>query len=310
MVNEQKIRTGLFYASVLIFLIGLPFILSFALGYKFNRRTFKFTKAGLIVLRSQPQGASVYLNSKALNVKTPAIITELLPGDYYVELKLDKHYPWEEEIKVEAGKVTRLEKIILFPLRSHIKQLNKDRFSSFWIDDEIGSVYYVNNADNSIYKSDPDGQHYKRIAVFLWIPAPKKWKISPDGEKILYFNAHQIGITYLRPESRPSSANPPFILNYSGENIMDVFWHSDSFHLVLLTQGSIKAQEAQGNSLPVTLVKLGRRDNAAFYDIRNDTLYFLDLQKAADGNFYDNLYKLELNARTFPLQELMRRKND
>jgi len=311
MLNEQKIRAGLFYSSVLVFLIGLPFILSFALGYKFNRRTFKFTKAGLIVLKSQPQGASVYLNGRKLNIKTPAIITELLPGDYYLGLELDKHYPWAEEIKVEAAKVTRLEKIILFPLRSHVKQLNKDTFYSFWINGEKGVIYYINHGNNSVYKSDLEGQHYKRVAIFLRVtPVPLQWKISPDEEKLLYFNTHQIGITYLRPENKSSGARPPLLINYSPANIVDVFWHSDSFHLILLTQRSIEAIETQPNPRPVTLLNLNKENNAAFYDTHNDTLYFLDSQKAADGNFYDNLYKLELNARTFTLQELMRLKND
>ncbi len=308
MLNEQRIRAWLFYSSVLIFLIGLPFILSFSLGYKFNRHTFKFTKAGLIVLKSQPQGASVYLNGRKLNIKTPAIITELLPGDYYLGLELDKHYPWAEEIKVEAGKVTRLEKIILFPLRSHIKQLNKDTFYSFWIDGEKGVIYYINHGNNSVYKSDLEGQHYKRVAVFLKIvPAPLQWKISPDQEKLLYFNTHQIGITYLRPENRSTQAKQPFIINYSSGNILDVFWHSDSYHLVLLTQRSIEVIEAQTDTSPVTLVSVNRKSNTAFYDSNNDTLYFLDSQKAPDGKFYDNLYKLELNARAFNLQGLMRR---
>jgi len=64
MLNEQRIRAILFYLSVVIFLMGLPFILSFALGYNFDRRTFKFTKTGLLVLKTQPSGASVYLDEK------------------------------------------------------------------------------------------------------------------------------------------------------------------------------------------------------------------------------------------------------
>lgn len=39
MLNEQKIRAILFYLSLIIFLAGLPFILSFALGYKFDAQT-------------------------------------------------------------------------------------------------------------------------------------------------------------------------------------------------------------------------------------------------------------------------------
>ena len=115
MSSDQKIRAFLFYLSVAIFLLGLPLILSSTLGYKFDRRTFKFTKAGLIALKTQPAGASVFLDDRLLNLKTPANINELLPGRYHIELELEEHYPWSGYVDVEAGKVARVEKIILFP---------------------------------------------------------------------------------------------------------------------------------------------------------------------------------------------------
>ncbi len=117
MLTEQKVRAFLFYLSVFIFLAGLPFILPFALGYKFDRRNFKFSKTGLIVIKTQPQGASIYFDKKLINDKTPATLNELLPGTYNMRLELERYYPWHDDINVEAGKVTRLEKVILFPLR-------------------------------------------------------------------------------------------------------------------------------------------------------------------------------------------------
>lgn len=310
MLNEQRIRAVLFYLSVVIFLIGLPFILSYALGYKFNRRTFKFTKTGLLVLKSQPSGASVYLDEKLLNVKTPATITELLPGRYSLRLELEKHYPWFNEVNVDAGKVARLEKIILFPLRSNIKQLNRDRLSSFWVDDERETIYYINPEDNSIYKSDLEGRNSKKIVDFIpLLPSAIKWKLSPDREKLLYFNAHQIGIVYLLPQNKISQ-EPSFVLNYSNDKIIDVFWYSDSYHLVLVSHKSIEALEAQPQGDTVVLVNLNKKNTYCFYDTRADTLYFLDSQRAADGNLYDNLYKLELNTRIFLLQELIKLKSN
>ena len=44
----QRLRGILFYLGLLLFFTGLPFILSFALGYKFNAHALKFVKTGLI----------------------------------------------------------------------------------------------------------------------------------------------------------------------------------------------------------------------------------------------------------------------
>lgn len=311
MPAEQRIRAFLFYLSVFVFLIGLPFILSFALGYKFDRRTFKFTKTGLIFLKTQPQGASIYLDGKMLNEKTPTTLHELLPGTYRIRLELDQHYPWLEEVKVEPRKVTLLDKIILFPLRPNIKHINKQGFHSYLLDESEGTIYYINYEYGSIYRSDLEGIRYEKVADFHVIsPYPLKWRFSPDKRKLLYFNQQQIGITYLESSRDKLVKASPFILDYPANSIIDVFWHSDNYHLIVISTKIIEVLEAQPESRPIELVKLSKKDSLAFYNIHEDTLYFIDSQTAADGNSYDNLYKLELNARTFPFLDLIKLKTN
>ena len=301
----------MFYLSVFIFLVGLPFILSFAVGYKFDPRKFKFTKTGIIVIKTQPAGASVYLDGSLLRDKTPVTVNELLPARYNLKIELEKHYPWAGEIEVGKGKVTRLEKIVLFLLRPHIKQLNKERLSSFWIDEEDKAIYYVNQDDNIIYISNLEGENYKRIAPFIPItPPPLKFKLSPDKQKLLYFNKRQVAVAYLINRREASPKDEPFILNYPAEGIVDVFWHSDSYHLILADERRIQAREVRPDSPAVELVVLSRKNSAIFYDLDTDTLYFTDYQKADDGNLYNNLYKLELNTKNFPFQGLIKIKAD
>jgi hypothetical protein len=311
MSREQKIRFVLFYLSVTIFLIGLPFILSFSLGYKLNPRTLQFTKTGLIVLKTQPSGANVYLENRLLNEKTPLTINELLPGRYSLKVELEKHYPWVADTQVEAGKVTRLEKIILFPLRANIKQLNKDKVSSFWIDEGKERIYYINQEENIIYKSDLEGENFQELARIPEIPAsPGNCKLSADKEKLLCFNHHKIAVVYLELQNglfnKEQPKGQPYVLRYPQHNIIDVFWHSDSYHLIIITNSDIVALEAAPQATPVSLVTLNKRNTSAFYDTGTDTLYFLDSQKAADGNFYDNIYKIELNPEFFTLRELIK----
>ncbi|MEI6631686.1 MAG: PEGA domain-containing protein [bacterium] len=243
--------------------MGLPPILSSTLGYKFNRHTLKFTKAGLIVLKTQPAGATVYLDKKLLNLKTPATINELLPGKYHIRFELDKHYPWSREVEVEAGKVTRLEKIILFPLRSAIKQLNTERLSFFLADEEKETLYYINQTEGAIYKSDLEGEHFERVAGFIKItPQDLKWKISSDRHKLLYFNNSQIGIVNLISPKDSVTVQPGFIFNYTEAKIIDIFWQSDSYHLLLASNKSIEILKTEYHSWPLVLVTLTKKDNA------------------------------------------------
>lgn len=311
MSGEQKIRAFLFYLSALIFLTGSPVILSFALGYKFDPRTFKFTKAGLIALKTQPQGASIYFEGRLLNERTPATINELLPGKYNLRLESEGHYPWFGEVNVEAGKVTRLEKIILFPLRPNIKQLNKGKISQFWVDREKEKIYYIDEEENIIYKSDLGGEQFQAVGNIPELTSlSKKWQLSPDKEKLLLFNLHQIAVAYLEAQNAPSFIRSPLVLDYPNRKIVDVFWHSDSYHLILITEKNIEVLEANPQASPVNLVNLNKKNISAFYDDGKDALYFLDYQKAADGKYYDNVYKLELSTKFSPPQDLIKSRPD
>ncbi len=309
MYIEQRIRAILFYLSVLVFIITLPFILSFALGYKFNSKTLQFTKAGIIVLKTQPGSASIYLNNKLLNALTPATIDELLPGSYQVKLEIEGHYPWSDSIQVEAGSVSRFEKIILFPLRPQVSVLNQDRVTSFWVDEDAGTIYYVysDDRDNQIYvyTSDLSGQHYRMAAnISASIPGPVTWKLSPDKKRILFVNSRQIRVADLKSNAGDDIIlEPYFIFNYRDNSLRDIFWHSDSYHLILISHKSIDALEAQTGSQLVELAGLNRKNLYAHYDTGTDTLYFMDSQKASDGNFYENVYKLEMaGSKIFALQ--------
>jgi hypothetical protein len=295
MSGEQRIRAFLFYLSLISFCAGLPFILSFALGYKFNPRTLKFTKTGLIFIKTQPQGASIYLDGKLLNEKTPASLNEVLPAQYAVKLELAEHYTWFGDVFVDAGKVTYLDKIVLFPLRPNIKQLNKEEISAFWPDREKDRIYYVDYRKNVIYRSDFDGGQFRDIAVLPQkVSSLKELRVSPDKEKLMFFNDHQIVIVYLEP------LKYPFVLEYPDKEIMNAFWHSDSYHMILVTDKNIEALEAKLKPATVNLTNLNKKSIEAFYDEGKNILYFLDSQKAADGRYYDNLYKLELSNKISP----------
>jgi len=297
MVSEQRIRNFLFYLSVLVFFTGLPFILSFALGYKFDHRTMKFTQTGLISIKTHPQGANIYLDARLLKDKTPATIQELLPGSYNIKVELAGYYPWITQVNVHPRKVSRFEQIILFPMRPNMKQVNHGNISAFIFDK--GRVYYFNDKDYVFYVSTSEGEKFEAMArVQESLRSPVRGvKISSDKEKAAIFNRNQICVVYLTRESKLLYGQESFVLNYPGWEILDVFWHSDSYHLVLVTRKHIVVTEANIKSSPVILVNLNKDTPIVFYEEDKDSLYFSDSQLGGDSLSYENIYKLELNSR-------------
>jgi PEGA domain len=311
MLNFQRTRSLLFYLSVLLFFTGLPFIIAFSLGYKFNARTLKFSKTGLIYVKTQPEGAKIYLNGKKMAARSPASIYELVPGVYRIVLELEQHYSWKAEVDVEAGKALRLDKVILFPLRPDLQQLNQERFSSFRLDTEKKAVYYLDQENKVVYMSNLDGSNFEDAASL-----PDKfgqiigWDISADKKKIFIFSYHQISVIFFDAQLDRDYSDSPILLDYPQEKIINVFWHSDSYHLVVLTNKYVGVIESRPRALPINLVKLNKEDAAAFYDTNQDALYFSDSQRNPNGSFYNNLYKLELNTKLFLSGILTKKANE
>ena len=322
----KRMRGFLFYSSVFLFIAGLPFILSFALGYKLNLCTFKFVKTGLIYIKTQPEGARVYLNNKMIPQRTPVNIQELIPGAYKITLELAKHYSWGGEVNVEEGKVSRVDKIILFPLKPNLEQLNHEKFSSFRLDAQKEEIYYLDPENRVVYKSNLDGSNFKDIAS---IPASftdiAGWDVALDKTKLFIFNSQQIIVIFFDAKDSYEYSDSPVIIDYSQEKISQVFWHSDSYHLVVVTNKHVAVIEARAAALPINLVDLDKESKTSFYDEKRDTLYFTrpyprsryalprssDSQKSASAEDIDsNLYRLELNTDLFVLERLMQRKQN
>ena len=302
----QKIRSFLFYLSVFLFFAGLPFILSFALGYKFNTHNLKFVKTGLIFIKTQPAGARIYLNGKLIAERSPASMQELLPGAYKVSLELAQHYPWNAQVEVEAGKVSRIDKVILFPQRPNLLQLNQEKFSSFRIDTEKKVVYYLDQEKKVLYRSNLEAHNFEDIASLPEQFTPVfGWEVSSDQKKIFIFNHHQISVIFFDTQIDYEYPALTVFLDYPEEKIVNVFWHSDSYHLVVLTDKHVQVIESRLGAVPINLVELNKEGSAAFYDIKEDMLYFSDSQRSPDGSFYNNLYKLELSANPYVLEKLI-----
>lgn len=100
-----KIRVVFFIVTLtLVGALGI-FASFYARGYRFNLKTFKFQPNGILVLKSEPDGASVYINGD-LKGATNANIS-IAPGVYDVEIKKEGFLPWYKRLTIEKEVVTQ-----------------------------------------------------------------------------------------------------------------------------------------------------------------------------------------------------------
>ena len=81
-------RRIVYIAFIIIFLIITPIIILYTAGYRYNFQKHRIQKTGILILKSNPAGASIYLNGELKKEKTQARIANLLPDDYNLKYPL------------------------------------------------------------------------------------------------------------------------------------------------------------------------------------------------------------------------------
>lgn len=314
MRRSDRIKRAIaFWASVGLFLILLPIVLSYALGYQIDYRAFKIYKTGIIYINSKPAGASIYLNGRLYRDVTPAQIEEMKPGAYRIEVRREGFYPWERELTVRPNMVTKADRIVLFPVTQDLKVLGEREVHDFAVSPK--NYLYCFTGDG-LFRLAADGGGMKKLSSFgRWPDWIKDKKFSPDGNKMAVYNDRQLQVVYLAPESSRVTATEEARVEdilTSPDPITDVFWYSQSNYLLVVTEKDVKVVELRGGDKRniVLLHKFGARPRSVHYDEDRDTLFFTDAGRgpAAKGAY---LYRLDLRQKYFDsfLQQLLPKKD-
>ncbi len=112
------VRKIFFYIFAAIYIVLCPLMILYAVGYLYRPGMAKgVVKTGIIAVATVPSQADISMNNSRYAKLSPAVINELLPGEYSMRLELEGYQSWEETVPVEAEKATVLDKILLIPLR-------------------------------------------------------------------------------------------------------------------------------------------------------------------------------------------------
>ena len=100
-----KTRVLFFVATIIIVGLAELYFSLYARGYRFDLKTLRFQPNGILVIKSEPDGASVFINNE-LKTATNATLS-LSPGTYDVEVKKDGFFTWYKRLTIEKEVVTQ-----------------------------------------------------------------------------------------------------------------------------------------------------------------------------------------------------------
>lgn len=136
----KKTRTVLFYIFVFLFLLAAPLSIFYSQGYRFDfdppAGGKRITQTGGLFLKVLPKQVDIYIDGK-LKKKTDfffgsALVENLLPKTYKVEVKKEGYFPWKKDLEIKEREVTEVKDVILFPENLNLTSLAKV-VENFWL---------------------------------------------------------------------------------------------------------------------------------------------------------------------------------
>lgn len=112
MLTARKI---IFYLFLAIYCILCPILIMYSFGYILNPVNKEIAQTGLVHIETIPAGADIFLERSHYKYKTPASITNLVPGQYQITIKLKGHRLWTHEVLVEEGQSSAFNNVLLLP---------------------------------------------------------------------------------------------------------------------------------------------------------------------------------------------------
>jgi hypothetical protein len=112
-----KIILGQLFVTLIIVLVSLS-VVFYTQGYRFNYRSMKVVKTGVLYFSFQPRDVSITINSQTFKASSN-LAKNYPPGFYNISIKKDGYTSWDLRLKVEPSSVNDYKNIILF--KSDIK---------------------------------------------------------------------------------------------------------------------------------------------------------------------------------------------
>src|SRR3989344_2475410 len=108
----KKTRNLLFIILALLFLIVAPLTVFYSLGWRIDWNNKKIVKPGILYFKVWPRGVQIYING-VLKKKTDfffgsALIENLIPKKYKVEVKKEGFQVWNKNLEISEGMATEL----------------------------------------------------------------------------------------------------------------------------------------------------------------------------------------------------------
>ena len=135
-----RIRLIILAFTIIIVGLGAYFASLYARGFRFDKKTWHFTPNGILVIKSEPKDAQVYINREFKNNTNLSV--SLPPGNYDIEVKKEGYADWYKRLTIEKETVTQAE-VTLFKSAPSLSPLTLSGVAAPVISADLSKIAYI-----------------------------------------------------------------------------------------------------------------------------------------------------------------------
>jgi len=308
----KRTRTILFSICALLFLIFAPLIIFYCQGYRFDFDSKKIVQTGGLYFKIWPKRAKIYLNGK-LKKKTDflfgsALIEDLLPKKYDIEIKKEGYHSWKKTLEINEKKVTESKNIYLVPENPIFNDL-VENVDSFWVSPDGRKITWKETKENSwaLKIFEPERELKTHLINEEDLKEENKTsveildlKFSPNLERLLLKIKRGKETEYLIADIEGGSTNLIW-LDFLGKDIKEIYFHPNSQQKIFLNTAN--------DLFEVDLIT--KEKSRVLNDLIAHQIYNRDIFFISDDGFLfrTNLsgeIQERLNSEPFPLDDKSR----
>lgn len=285
-------RKIFFWFFFLAFIICIPLVIFYSLGYQFNPNLKRFEKTGIISIKSLPSGAEVYLEGKKIDEITPCDLKELLPGVYKMRLEKEGFYPYEVNVNVKSSLVFPLD-VVLIPQIKDIEKIKAElNVYKFFVIEHIFGKKIIALSKDAIYLFNEDLEEIGKIVpVNLARLTLNSIKGIREGRNnFVFWDTSDIWLMDYGAWGIKKDLSLQHLYT-AREPIKDVFFGFKDHYLIIQQRTKIIALDIKNNSIVFEIYRLTDKNAEVYYDSSSDTLFIKD--KLIPSNTF-SLFKINV----------------
>ncbi len=190
MISQKTRSTLTIVIGTVIVTIGTLLLVMFASGYTFDIFQGRILTTALVLLNTNPGGATITINGKTLSQKTPYRLEGVETGELTVDYSRQDYRNWHSPYFVRAGEVTFADYALLIPNKIEPKKLSTPVVMNTIIHSEDRSKLATVSASPVAIWELTSGEQFNKIFTPGTINghqpvAIEQTRFSPDASQIL-----------------------------------------------------------------------------------------------------------------------------